>query len=89
MKNNSAPDYIELSINNNEDNDEPPDHVKQDDSTFDKEENYKPTTALLTDIEESDSDDFILYENNENKPKPKHENTLALQVKYIILCEVV
>lgn len=80
MTNNSA-DYIELSIHNTEDNDEPPDHVEHGEQILEKDQEYKATTALLTDIEENDSiDDFILYENDENKTKPKHENTLALQV---------
>lgn len=85
-KHNSATaDYIELSIANNEDNDDPPDHLDHDEETFDKEENYKSTTALLKNIEErgsSSSDDF-LYEDGENKSssKPKHhENSLAIQV---------
>lgn len=80
MKHNSA-DYIELSIHNNEDNDEPPDHLEHDQDLLEKDQEYKPTTALLTDIESNEStDNFIIYESNENKPEPKHENTLAIQV---------
>lgn len=81
MKHNSA-DYIELSISNNDENDDPPDHDQHDERTYEKEENYKPTTALLNDVEQdNNSDNFILYENDEPKSKPKHETTLAIQVK--------
>lgn len=80
MKHNSA-DYIELSIHNNEDNDEPPDHVGHGEDTLEKDQEYQATTALLTDVESNHSnDDFVIYESNENKPEPKHENTLAIQV---------
>lgn len=88
MKNHSA-DYIELSVNNNDENDDPPDLEQQlhGDQPFEKEEDCKPTTALLTNIEQeedSSSDDFVLYENEEHKSKPKHESTLAVQVNLLL-----
>ena len=76
MKNNSTADYIELSINNNDENDDPPD-LEEQNELFEKE-NYKPTTALL----EEDSNS-IIYESNELKHPPKHESSLAIQVYFL------
>lgn len=70
-------DYIELSISENNDNDEPPDS-----SNRKEEQDCQPTTALLTDQDNSSEEDFIIYESERNKAAaPKHENSLAIQVK--------
>lgn len=67
-------DYIELSINTT---DEPPDSIQ-----LEKNQEYKATTALLTDLEQNDStEEFIVYDDNESKKNPE-ENTLAIQVRH-------
>ncbi|KAI7889591.1 uncharacterized protein EV154DRAFT_544471 [Mucor mucedo] len=89
MKHNSA-DYIELSIHNNEDNDDPPDHVGHDEDILEKDQEYQATAALLTDVESNHStDEFVIYESNENKPEPKHENTLAIQALPSLIISVI
>lgn len=70
-------DYIELSINENNDNDEPPDS-----DNHKQEPDCQPTTALLTDQDNSSEEDFIIYESGRSKAAaPKHENSLAIQVR--------
>jgi hypothetical protein len=83
MKEQYTADYIELSIDVNDDNDDPPDRLEQDDQPFHKQENYQPTTALLQDSNSHNAsdDDFVIFDGETNKSgAPKHENSLAIQV---------
>lgn len=78
-------DYIELSINANDENDDPPDQLELEDQPFHKQENYHPETALLQDNDNSD-DDFVIFDGEPTKTNaPKHESSLAIQVSVFIL----
>ncbi|KAF1799222.1 hypothetical protein V8B55DRAFT_1448896 [Mucor lusitanicus] len=78
-------DYIELSINENNDNDEPPDS-----DNHKQEPDCQPTTALLTDQDNSSEEDFIIYESGRSKAAaPKHENSLAIQALPSLIISVI
>ncbi|KAG2236087.1 hypothetical protein INT48_006103 [Thamnidium elegans] len=74
-------DHIELSINAT---DEPPDSTQ-----LEKNQEYKATTALLTNLEQNNStEEFIVYDDNENKKSPE-ENTLAIQALPSLIISVI
>ncbi|KAI8640900.1 hypothetical protein BD408DRAFT_418993 [Parasitella parasitica] len=78
-------DYIELSINENNDNDEPPDINQKE------EQGCLPTTALLlTEQDNSSDEDFVIFENENNKKAvPQHENSLAIQALPSLIISVI
>ncbi|CEP15330.1 hypothetical protein [Parasitella parasitica] len=77
-------DYIELSINENNENDEPPDINQKD------EPDCQPTTGLLTEQDNSSDEDFVIFENENNKNAvPKHENSLAIQALPSLIISVI
>ncbi|KAI9485724.1 MAG: hypothetical protein EXX96DRAFT_546222 [Benjaminiella poitrasii] len=79
-------DYIELSINMNDDNDDPPDH--SNDSRF---HNKEASTALLSGP--NNNEDFIVYDtttmHEEIKPTTTHAKLLAIQAFPSLIISVI
>ncbi|OBZ86976.1 Solute carrier family 41 member 2 [Choanephora cucurbitarum] len=95
-KENYTADYIELSINQNEDNDEPPDQ-QQNDHPFQHMHKEEARTALLEDNNSSE-EDFIIYDNDQeqnqdqnrnSKPKHNEEKSLAFQALPSLIISVI
>lgn len=79
-ENYSSSDYIELSVNMNDEDeiDEPPDRQKNNDDYENKEE---ITASLLRNADNNSSEeDLVIYDETSRKPTPEH-HSLALQAR--------
>jgi hypothetical protein len=77
----SNKDYIELSVNINDDEtDEPPDNERQNDTSYSNKEEV--TAALLGN--NSSEEEFIIYDNETGRQPTSEKRSLVVQVKNLL-----